>query len=64
MSDKPLLLVLGAGPRIGCAVAERFAQDGYEVAVALRIGVGGRTEERVLSIRADFLQFSSILSVF
>lgn len=32
----PLLLVLGAGPGLGLAVARRFGRDGYDVALAGR----------------------------
>jgi short-subunit dehydrogenase len=35
MSD-PLLLIVGAGPRLGEAVARRFGRDGYDVALVAR----------------------------
>jgi len=36
MTSNPVLLVLGAGPGLGLAVARRFGLDGYDVALAGR----------------------------
>jgi NAD(P)-dependent dehydrogenase (short-subunit alcohol dehydrogenase family) len=36
MTTNPVLLVLGAGPGLGLAVARRFGRDGYDVALAGR----------------------------
>jgi len=36
MSTKGVVLILGAGPRIGASVAESFANDGYKVALVSR----------------------------
>lgn len=36
MTTNPVLLVLGAGPGLGLAVASRFGRDGYDVALAGR----------------------------
>eukprot|EP00562_Extubocellulus_spinifer_P024193 CAMPEP_0178659936 /NCGR_PEP_ID=MMETSP0698-20121128/26853_1 /TAXON_ID=265572 /ORGANISM="Extubocellulus spinifer, Strain CCMP396" /LENGTH=383 /DNA_ID=CAMNT_0020302551 /DNA_START=158 /DNA_END=1310 /DNA_ORIENTATION=+ len=38
MSQRPVCLVVGAGPGIGTAVASRFAREGYATAVARRDG--------------------------
>jgi NAD(P)-dependent dehydrogenase (short-subunit alcohol dehydrogenase family) len=36
MTTSPVLIVLGAGPGLGLAVARRFGRDGYDVALAGR----------------------------
>ncbi|MGZ4494901.1 MAG: SDR family oxidoreductase [Nocardioides sp.] len=40
----PLIVVVGAGPGVGMAVARRFARDGYDVALV------GRTEATVTAL--------------
>lgn len=45
-----VVLILGAGPRIGATVAEKFARNGYKVAVASRTGSGTRTANGYLPI--------------
>jgi NAD(P)-dependent dehydrogenase (short-subunit alcohol dehydrogenase family) len=60
-------VVFGAGPRIGKAVAERFISAGYRVATVSRSASEAPTlsaDGRVLSIRADLSQSSSIPGVF
>jgi NAD(P)-dependent dehydrogenase (short-subunit alcohol dehydrogenase family) len=60
----PVVLILGAGPRIGASVAENFASQGYKVAVASRKGEGKINEKGYLSIKADFTDPQSIAPVF
>ena len=38
MAANKVVLILGAGPRVGTAVAKKFASEGYKVAVASRSG--------------------------
>jgi len=64
MSTKPVALILGSGPRVGAAVAKKLASDGYAVALASRKGTDSRSEEGVLSCKADFAHVSSIKAVF
>ncbi|KAF3762277.1 hypothetical protein M406DRAFT_347430 [Cryphonectria parasitica EP155] len=59
-----VVLILGAGPRIGASVAETFASNGYKVAIASRKGTGAKTAEGYLSIQADFTNPESIPAVF
>ena len=47
------ILILGAGSNIGRAVAERFARDGYKVALAARSMADGISDDGFLNIQAD-----------
>ncbi|OTA60750.1 hypothetical protein K449DRAFT_383480 [Hypoxylon sp. EC38] len=51
-------------PRIGASVAEKFASDGYKVAVASRSGNGTKSIQGVLSLKADFAKPDSIPALF
>jgi NAD(P)-dependent dehydrogenase (short-subunit alcohol dehydrogenase family) len=62
MSARPVALILGAGPRIGTSVAAKFVANGYNVAVVSR--KGGKADEGVLSLKADFTKPESIAEVF
>lgn len=64
MSDTAIVLILGSGPRVGAAVAETFATNGYKVAVAARKGTDSKTDKGILSIKADFSQPKSVAAVF
>lgn len=64
MAAARVALVLGAGPKIGAAVAAKFAGIGYKVAVVSRNGTGAKTPEGYLSLKADFAKPSSVTSVF
>lgn len=66
MATNPIVLVLGAGPGIGLAVARKFAQNGYKVAIASRnAGSSAQTTaDGFLSLRADFAQPSSVPALF
>jgi NAD(P)-dependent dehydrogenase (short-subunit alcohol dehydrogenase family) len=64
MAASPVALILGAGPRIGASVTEKFTSNGYQVAVASRSGTGTKTAEGVLSLKADFTKPDSIPALF
>ncbi|KAI0378123.1 hypothetical protein F5Y04DRAFT_163728 [Hypomontagnella monticulosa] len=64
MAANLVALILGAGPRIGASVAEKFASNGYKIAVASRKGTGTKTAEGYLSVKADFTQPDSIPAIF
>lgn len=64
MSAKPIALILGAGPRVGSAVANKLASDGYAVAVASRKGTDCRNDAGFLDIKADLSQTTSIKVAF
>ncbi|KAF4963354.1 hypothetical protein F66182_18129 [Fusarium sp. NRRL 66182] len=60
------VLILGSGPRIGDAVSEKFAADGYKVALVSRKGTNSINEKGYLSLQADFANTdpSIIASIF
>ena len=64
MSANPVVLILGAGPRIGASVAERFSSNGYKVALASRSGSNSKTSKGFLSLRADFVTPDSMPALF
>jgi NAD(P)-dependent dehydrogenase (short-subunit alcohol dehydrogenase family) len=64
MATKNAVLILGAGPRIGASVAEKFASIGYSVAVASRSGTGTKTADGFLSLKADFTKPDSVPALF
>jgi NAD(P)-dependent dehydrogenase (short-subunit alcohol dehydrogenase family) len=64
MSSRPVVLILGSGPRVGASVARKFANTGYSVAITSRKATRGTTAEGYFSINADFSDPSSIPAVF
>ncbi|RSM03605.1 hypothetical protein CDV31_010402 [Fusarium ambrosium] len=64
MASNPVLLILGAGPRIGASVAEKFALNGYKVAIASRSGTDSKNEEGILSLKVDLGKPDSIPGIF
>jgi NAD(P)-dependent dehydrogenase (short-subunit alcohol dehydrogenase family) len=65
MAATQVVLILGAGPRVGAAVAERFASIGYKVAIASRSGSGTKdASSGFLSLRADFAKPETVSPLF
>ena len=64
MASQPVALILGAGPRIGASVAEKFASNGYSIATASRSGSGVKNDKGYLSLKADFTMPESIPNLF
>lgn len=64
MAAKPVVLILGAGPRVGTSVAEKFASDGYQVVVASRSGTGTKSDKGILSLKADFTKPDTVPALF
>lgn len=50
----PVILILGAGPNIGQAVAQTFASKGYKVALAARSLREADSTDNQLNIASDF----------
>ena len=64
MSAKRILLLFGAGARTGTPIANRFSDAGYHVAVVGRSQEDKSPSERLLSIKADLADPTSIKGVF
>ena len=64
MAGVSVALILGAGPRIGAAVAAKLASKGYKVALASRSGTGGIDDKGFLSLKADFANPNSVAALF
>ncbi|KAL3447685.1 hypothetical protein BJX65DRAFT_276556 [Aspergillus insuetus] len=64
MAAQQVALILGAGPRVGAAVAAKFAGAGYKVAIASRKGTGNTTDEGYLSLKADFTKPETVPALF
>lgn len=64
MAATPVILILGAGPRIGASVAEKFSSNGYKIAIASRSGNDTETDKGFLSLKADFTKPDSIPALF
>ena len=64
MSAIRVALILGAGPRVGAAVADSLASKGYSIAIASRNGTGGKTANGFLSLKADFTNPDTIPALF
>ena len=60
----PVLLLLGAGPRIGKSLASAFAAKGYKIALVARSIREDDSTPNQLNIKADLSDPSSIRSIF
>ena len=62
MSASKVLLVIGAGGRIGASVAKLFGDNGYKVAIAARSLEDKVNDQGQLQVRADVLKPATITS--
>jgi NAD(P)-dependent dehydrogenase (short-subunit alcohol dehydrogenase family) len=60
----PILLIIGAGPNVGAAVANKFAGEGYKVALAARSLSDGIQSNGYLHVRADLSNPENVLAIF
>lgn len=59
------ILILGAGPRVGWSVAQKFQAEGYQVAIASRKpDISKATETGFLPITADLASVQSVEAAF
>ncbi|KAA8650996.1 uncharacterized protein ATNIH1004_003687 [Aspergillus tanneri] len=62
--SKPVVLILGAGANVGTAVARKFSQDGYQVAVSARRIANGISPEGYITIQADLSEKTAVPQIF
>jgi NAD(P)-dependent dehydrogenase (short-subunit alcohol dehydrogenase family) len=60
----PVILILGAGPNIGQAVARTFASRGYKVALAARSLDEAASTDNQLNITTDFGNSDDVVKAF
>ncbi|KAF2098720.1 NAD(P)-binding protein [Rhizodiscina lignyota] len=60
----PVILILGAGPNIGQAVARTFASRGYKVALAARSLDEADSTDNQLNITSDFANSDDVVNAF
>jgi NAD(P)-dependent dehydrogenase (short-subunit alcohol dehydrogenase family) len=60
----PVVLILGAGPNIGQAIAHTFASNGYKVALAARSLKEIDSTEDQLNIQSDFSKTDDVVDTF
>ncbi|TFB01862.1 hypothetical protein CCMA1212_006301 [Trichoderma ghanense] len=60
----PVVLILGAGPRVGLPTAKAFASKGYKVAVAARSLNEADSTENQLNIKSDFANPDDVANAF
>ena len=63
-TTSPVILVLGAGPRIGTSVANAFAAKGYSVALASRKASQANSTANEIHIPTDFADPGTIANAF
>lgn len=63
-TKSPVVLILGAGPNIGQAVARTFASKGYKVGLAARSLKGADSTENQLNIPSDLSKTDDVLNAF
>lgn len=60
----PVILILGAGPKVGLPVAKAFASKGYKVAIAARSLNEADSTDNQLNIKSDFANPEDVLNTF
>lgn len=64
VNASPVILILGAGPNIGQAVARTFALRGYKVALAARSLDEADSTDNRLNITSDFSNSNDVVNAF
>ncbi|ORY13941.1 hypothetical protein BCR34DRAFT_586161 [Clohesyomyces aquaticus] len=62
--SSPVAFILGAGPRVGAAVAQKFLNNGYKVAIASRSGKISESVTGVFSVKADLTKPETVPGLF
>lgn len=63
-TTSPIILILGAGPRIGTSVAKAFAAKGYKVALASRKASEANNTANEIHIQSDFADPGTVVNAF
>lgn len=63
-SPAPILFILGAGPKVGAAVAKTFLNKGYRVASASRSLPDERKNDNELSLKLDLSKPEDVPAAF
>lgn len=63
-TTSPIILILGAGPRIGTTVAKVFAAKGYKVALASRKASEANNTANEIHIPSDFADPGTVVDAF
>ena len=63
-TTSPVILIIGAGPRIGTSVAKAFAAKGYKVALASRKASEANNTANEIHIQSDFADPSTVANAF
>lgn len=63
-TTSPVILIFGAGPNIGQAVARTFASKGYKVALAARSLREADSTDKQLNITSDLANPDDVLNAF
>lgn len=60
----PVILILGAGPKIGASVAQHFASKGFKVGLAARSVKESESTDTQLNIPSDFSKSDDVVNAF
>lgn len=60
----PVILIIGAGPNIGAAIAKKFSENGYKVALAARSLSAGLQSDGTLHVKADLSTPKNVSQIF
>ena len=63
-TTSPIILILGAGPRIGTSVAKAFTAKGYKVALASRKASEVDDTANQIHIQSDFTDPGTVVNAF
>ena len=63
-TTSPIILILGAGPRIGRSVAKAFAAKGYKVALASRKASNATNNANEFHVQSDFADPGAVVNAF
>lgn len=63
-TTSPVILIFGAGPNIGQAVARTFASKGYKVALAARSLREADSTDKQLNITSDLANPDDVVNAF